>query len=444
MFRRGRFFFWLISELVHKYTRALALGLVIGVALGLFFSRYPLSSLWQFGSVVRIGIVGEFTPTTLPLAIQKLISFGLTDLSPDGSPAPAAATSWEATDEGKTFTFHLRGDLVWHDGKGVVAKDVNYNIRNVTFTAVAPTTLRVSTNASYSPFPTLVSKPILRPGLIGFGPYRVASIRLNADTVTYLRLVPVSGTKLPAREYRFYRTEALAFLAYKMGDVDMLTDVTTIDPLKHWGKPTVTEKVMHNRIVTLFFNMRDARFKEKTIRQALAYGMPAWKAERASSPITKTSWAYTDNVRVYDPDPARAAKLLADTPLASSSAVTITTFAPYVDIAQSIANSWSSLGVNANVKVESSVPANYQVLLSVIDIPPDPDQYAFWHSTQAATNITGYTNVKIDKLLEDGRQELDPEKRQKIYTDFQKRLVDDAPAIFLYYPAVFTVSRYGR
>jgi len=81
------------------------------------------------------------------------------------------------------------------------------------------------------------------------------------------------------------------------------------------------------------------------------------------------------------------------------------------------------------------------VLLSAQDIPIDPDQYIFWHSTQANTNITGLVNAKIDKLLEDGRMEQDQEKRKKIYIDFQKRLVDELPALFLYYPTSYTVTR---
>ncbi|HLD24400.1 MAG TPA: hypothetical protein VJB96_00640, partial [Patescibacteria group bacterium] len=75
------------------------------------------------------------------------------------------------------------------------------------------------------------------------------------------------------------------------------------------------------------------------------------------------------------------------------------------------------------------------------DVPSDPDQYPFWHSTQSQTNVTGYSNVKIDKLLEDGRSELDQEKRKLIYADFQRRLVEDAPAIFLYYAKLYSIKR---
>jgi peptide/nickel transport system substrate-binding protein len=79
--------------------------------------------------------------------------------------------------------------------------------------------------------------------------------------------------------------------------------------------------------------------------------------------------------------------------------------------------------------------------LSALEIPPDPDQYPFWHSTQTQTNITGFSNVKIDKLLEDARQEIDTEKRKTIYADFQRRITDEAPAVFLYYAKSYTIKR---
>lgn len=127
----------------------------------------------------------------------------------------------------------------------------------------------------------------------------------------------------------------------------------------------------------------------------------------------------------------------------SSAHLTISTFAPYLSDAQTIAWSWTTLGIPTDVRVENSVPDNYQVLLSAQDVPPDPDQYPLWHSTQGATNITKYANVKIDKLLEDGRQELDINKRKAIYADFQRYLTEDVPAAFLYYAKSYTITR-GR
>lgn len=64
----------------------------------------------------------------------------------------------------------------------------------------------------------------------------------------------------------------------------------------------------------------------------------------------------------------------------------------------------------------------------------DPDQYSIWHSSQQAPgqfNFIGYNNPVVDKLLEQGRTELDPDKRMKIYHEFAKVLLDDSPIVYL-------------
>jgi peptide/nickel transport system substrate-binding protein len=443
--RRWKIFYLVIIQLAQKYTKALGIGFVAGLSLSLLFWKiYPFLSQQFLSPVDRIGIIGEFTPNSLPLNIQKQISLGLTDTNMDGSVIPALATSWVATDSGKTFTFYIRSDLKWHDGKSVTPKDINYNIKNVTFSLVGTTGIKAILNNPYSPFPSLVSKPLFQPGLKGFGPYKVSGIRLSGDKVSFIKLVPVDSTTPLSRskEYRFYRTEASAVLAYKMGEIDEIDDLTSSYDLGTWGKTKIEETTKYNRIVTLFYNLTDSQLKDKNIRQGLGFGVPQLAGERAYSPIAKTSWAYTDKVKKYVPDMVQAKKLLPDLSDASQSAtLTITTFSQYIDLAQKIADSWKNIGYVTNVKVVNTIPSNYQILLSTQEVPPDPDQYPFWHSTQTQTNITGFSNVKIDKLLEDGRQELDTEKRKLIYADFQRRITDEAPAIFLYYAKSYTIKR---
>jgi len=64
----------------------------------------------------------------------------------------------------------------------------------------------------------------------------------------------------------------------------------------------------------------------------------------------------------------------------------------------------------------------------------DPDQYSIWHSSQQAPgqfNFIGYNNSAIDKLLEQGRLELNPDKRMKIYHEFSRVLLEDSPIVYL-------------
>lgn len=440
---RIRLLYLVVVELARKYTRSLVLGFLLGLFLSFaFWKTYPfIISLWV-QPIDRIGMVGEYNPSTLPLRIQSLISSGLTTLNADGSPMISLADSWEATNSGKTFVFTLSTDKKWHNGKTVTAHDVNYNIRGVTLIPTGENTLIAYLQYPYSPFPTLVSKPLLLPGLMGFGDYEVGRIELRGGSVKMIQLYPVDTNKGTPKRFTMYQTEAQAILAFKLGEIDQLEDLSTASALLNWGNVEITESTNYQRVVTLFFNMKNQELEDKNIRQGLAYAVPPLPYERAVSPISKTSWAYTKNVKNYTYDPETAKKLIADTHLGTSSAqLTLSTFPSYIDVASKIAKSWTDIGIKTRVQIETSVPENYQVLLSGQDIPPDPDQYPFWHSTQQGTNTTGYANVKIDKLLEDGRQELDQEKRALIYTDFQRRLVEDAPAVFLYYPSLYTVKR---
>ena len=443
--RRWRIFYLVVVELAQKYTKALIAGFVSGLVISLvFWKLYPFIKSQWLTPVERIGVVGSFTPNTLPDPIQSEISFGLTDIGSDGSPLPGLATTWVATDSGKVFTFFLRKDLTWHNNKHVVASDVNYNIKNVKFTVLDDHTIKAELGSPFSPFPTLVSKPLFLPGLIGFGDYKVAGITLNGNTVDYLKLVPSDINKKhgPSKEYRFYQTEADAITGFKLGDVDELQDLTSPYSLKSWGKTEVKSVTRYSQIVTLFFNLSDEIVADRTFRHTLAQALPTFTGERAISPISKTSWAYTDNVKIFDHDLAAAKKQITSEKISSESAhLVISTFPQYVDVAQNIATNWKQIGLPTDVRVVNSLPNNYQILLSVQAIPPDPDQYLFWHSTQTATNITGFSNVKIDKLLEDGRQDIDTADRKKIYEDFQKRLVDEAPALFLYYTTSYEISR---
>lgn len=441
--RSVRILFLIIVELARKYTRSLVLGFFIGLFLSfVFWKTYPYVSTSFFLPTERIGLVGDFSPSTLPQVIQDQVSIGLTSLSADGAPVPALASSWEATNSGKTFIFTMRNDMKWHTGKSVTAHDINYNIRGVTLIPTGEHTLIAYLQYPYSPFPTLVAKPVFLPGLNGIGPYKIGRIQLSGGSVKSLQLYPTDESNKQPKRYTFYQTEALAKLAFKLGEIDELADISSPSGIADWGNIHIDEHTNYDRIVTLFFNMRNPELSDKAVRQGLAYGIPDLPWERAGSPISNTSWAYAKNVRKYAYSPQEASRLLKTTHLATTSAeLTLSTFPAYLDVAQQIAAAWTALGVKTTVQVESAVPANYQVLLSAQDVPPDPDQYPFWHSTQTQTNVTGYANVKIDKLLEDGRQELDQEKRKVIYTDFQRRLVEEAPAIFLYYPSLFTVKR---
>ena len=110
------------------------------------------------------------------------------------------------------------------------------------------------------------------------------------------------------------------------------------------------------------------------------------------------------------------------------------------EVAKKVIGNWKQLGLNFNLRVESGIPQNFQALLITQSIPYDPDQYFLWHSTQTNTNLSKYSSdccpqsARVDKDLEDGRKAVNEEDRKTSYLDFQKTLMEDAPATFLYFP----------
>jgi peptide/nickel transport system substrate-binding protein len=102
--------------------------------------------------------------------------------------------------------------------------------------------------------------------------------------------------------------------------------------------------------------------------------------------------------------------------------------------------SWKKIGMQVRIEEVDSLPSDFQMYLGDFTLPRDPDQYTVWHSNQV-NNITKFKNLRIDKLLEDGRQTTDFQTRQKIYFDFQKYLLDEQPASFLFFPYVYEITR---
>jgi len=71
--------------------------------------------------------------------IVQLFS-GLVMLDDNLEPAPDIAESWDVSDDGRTFTFHLRDDVYFHDGTAVTADDFKYSWERACNPATGSTT----------------------------------------------------------------------------------------------------------------------------------------------------------------------------------------------------------------------------------------------------------------------------------------------------------------
>jgi peptide/nickel transport system substrate-binding protein len=73
-------------------------------------------------------------------------------------------------------------------------------------------------------------------------------------------------------------------------------------------------------------------------------------------------------------------------------------------------------------------------------VDPDGNLYSLFY-TKAGFNFAKYSNAGFDKLLDDGRQNLDQAKRATSYKDAQKILLDEQPMIVFYNTPQISVTR---
>ncbi|HLB61033.1 MAG TPA: ABC transporter substrate-binding protein [Patescibacteria group bacterium] len=459
IFRKIRISYWLLQSFLGRYKRYIMTAFIAGSALSLVLwisLRYLVPVL--FPSRIIIGFVGSYEPSRLPPSVQSLISSGLTRIDESGEILPSASSSWESNSEGTRYFFHLQDNLTWHDGDNFVAHDVDYQFKDVVIAPADSKLLKVELSEPFAPLPALFARPLLKTGLVGIGPYRVASIVLKEKTVDRIVLSPFDNprtvtderTGKTILEFRFYQSPSAAVTAFKLGEIEELWNISSPDELQGYPDTEITEHIQFDRFLAVYYNVEHPLLKAKEFRQALSYAIPALEGRKVISPIPETSWAHYASVRDYKYNVELATTLMERASVGTQSGnLTIATFPEYVDIAQTIAASWNELGVPTDTRViHSFQPASpnrgepdFAVLLGVQEISYDPDQYQLWHSTQRETNISHYNNPKIDKLLEEGRKETDKEKRLEIYREFQRYLVDDAPVRFLIHPVMYTIKR---
>ena len=428
----------LILTFAFKFKGLLILGLFFGILT--FFAAQLITKKYLVTSE-RIGLTGRFQPSTLPDFILEDIGDGLTQIDESGTTIPNLASSWETSDKGKTWVFHLKEDLFWQDGKKLTSEKIKYNFYDVEVEYSDDMTISFKLKDPFVPFPTAVTQPVFKKGLLGTGEWKVDKIIIRGEYIHQLTIKKGQERKI----YKFYPTEDKTKLAFKLGDVDKIIQIFNPDPLQNWNTTKVEKNLVLDQNVTIFFNTKEGFSSEKQARQALYYAIDKEKLaeDRSIGPLSPNSWAYNPQVKPYNYDPSRTKELIEDLPkeIKDNLPFKLVTTPLLLPVAEKIARDWENVGIKTTVLVSSVVPSTYDGFLVIFDTPKDPDQYSLWHSTQVETNISKYTNPRINKLLEEGRVELDREERKKIYLDFQRFLAEDAPSAFLYHPTWYTIER---
>ena len=226
----------------------------------------------------------------------------------------------------------------------------------------------------------------------------------------------------------------------------------------------------------VFFNnsvdvLSDVKVREALVRaadaDALRNSVP-YQLIETDGPFLKSHFPYDVNRTQHGHDVERAKELLDEAgwkleedgrrykdgePLQLR--IVSQSLAEYSSVIQTLQQQWTAVGVSleASLRPEEDVQSEviagheYEILLYGIAIGPDPDVFAFWHSSQSdprlrtRLNLSEYTSDAADDSLEAGRTRLDEQLRTVKYAAFLEEWRDDAPAFALYQPRFLLVTR---
>lgn len=375
--------------------------------------------------------------------------------------------SYEISADGKEYIFHLKPNLKFHDGQPLTADDAIYTLQQLeefeglTLESLDPSTVKIILTEPFVPLWELLQVGIVSKdfpknymGLtpVGSGPYQIIQIKKGAR-VYEVELGAVDPEyQIKRLVFKFYPTHRELTEAIKLGDILAYGGLKVID----WPTFTFLEKPLAGRYYGLFFNLNGPEIlKDREFRRNLARALnKKVLVEQAlggegviiDSPIAN-SFAASNDITIYEyqevPSVTYNNKLTLTVPATMS----------HLKAADIIKEYWSFLGVALDIRpvppeeiAEKVIkPKDFEILLYGLEVGSDPDRYVYWHSTQTeypGLNFTGYSQMRVDKALEEGRRTLDPEKRKEHYANFQRVLTADVPAIWLYQPLyTFGVSQ---
>ncbi len=223
----------------------------------------------------------------------------------------------------------------------------------------------------------------------------------------------------------------------------------------------------------LGFNLLDPLFSDKRVRQAMAHavnkqeiiaGVLLGYGTPCTGPFPPESWAYNPDVRDYEYSPERAKALLAEAGWKTNAYGLIEkkgrTFSftvlvnqgndARIKTAQILKEQFRRIGIEMNIKVlewqamlhDFIDKKRFEAIILGWALSRDPDLYDIWHSSKTKEeefNFISYRNDEVDRLLLEGRQTFDREKRKRIYHRIHALLAEDQPYLFLYVPDALPV-----
>ena len=115
-------------EFLHRSGTLVAAGMISVSGISQVLAAEPKKGGHMKVAMAHGSTADTLDPAVIENGLQWVASYGvantLTELAADGSLVPSLATSWQSSPDAKTWTFKLRNDAEFHNGKTMTVDDV--------------------------------------------------------------------------------------------------------------------------------------------------------------------------------------------------------------------------------------------------------------------------------------------------------------------------------
>ena len=405
---------------------------------------------------------------------------GLCALGPDVDVVyPQLATSWDVSEDGLTWVFHLRDDVYFEDGThfdssvvefsfdrmfGIGGGQVSYNTSIKEVRPIDTYTVQFILKEPFAAFiwvlasmmdrivpPSVMEHEVdgdwatawLSDHSLGSGPFQLKSWEKGERIVLEAKEDywgdPPKIDEFIVRTILEPSTMKMELLA---GTIDMADGILPEDISDLEANPDINVFIGPGmRVNFLYFDTAKPPFDDARVRKAVAYaidyeaineGVLQGTGAQVSGPVPYGMWGRIDELdTMYQRNLPLARQLLKDAGYPDGFEVTLTT-APrgsWPVMAQVIQSNLTDIGIKTSIQIVSvatfySMGPGHQVQLGLDGWSPDypdPDSHAYllYYST-STENFAFYKSDEIDRLLDKGRSVTNQAEREVIYRQFHQ------------------------
>lgn len=409
-------------------------------------------------------------------AVNKNIFEGLMTFDENGNCIPSLSESYDVSNDGLLYTFHLRHGVTFHDGTPFTSKDVVYSINRYagldgkpaildTFSqvkavqAIDDFTVAVTMKTARFGFIYNTIQPIVKAGYennaelpIGTGPYKFVSYTAGQKVVLE-RNDAYWGDKANIKnvEIYFITDSAATISALQSGQIDF--GMVLPDLFAPLAKNYDLVASPMNMTDVLALNNDVAPFDKVKVRQAIYYALDrqeimdgafGGKAVPIYSPVSSTMSGYVNSTlsNTYPLDREKARTLLSEAGYPNGFAMTITVPANYVqhvDTAQILVSQLAQVGIDVTIdsvewgtwleKVYSN--RNYQSTIIGMTSLIDPVDILQRYTSESKKNFYNYRNPQFDAAIDEALASQTNDNVVKALQKAQQIVSDDAGAVWL-------------